>query len=109
MFPPLVIPGGGLNTTIAGSRHTLSTRLTSRREFRVIEADLTNAKGGQSSGPVEVDRPWDAYSDDHIGLMDPSPSSSRPLVRSLGRGGGTVVPGRYVRRWQSKSHSRHKG
>jgi pimeloyl-ACP methyl ester carboxylesterase len=31
---------------------------------------LRNAKGGQSSGPLEVDRPWDAYTDDHIGLMD---------------------------------------
>jgi hypothetical protein len=29
-----------------------------------------NANGGQSSGPLEVDRPWDAYTDDHIGLMD---------------------------------------
>jgi hypothetical protein len=26
--------------------------------------------GGQSSGPFEVDRSWDAYTDDHIGLMD---------------------------------------
>jgi pimeloyl-ACP methyl ester carboxylesterase len=39
-------------------------------EFRVIAADLRKAKGGQSSGPLEVDRPWHAYTDDHIGLMD---------------------------------------
>jgi pimeloyl-ACP methyl ester carboxylesterase len=39
-------------------------------EFRVIAADLRNAKGGQSSGPLEVDRPCDAYTYDHIGLMD---------------------------------------
>src|SRR5205823_4568535 len=32
--------------------------------------DLRNAKGGQSTGPLEVDRPWDAYTDDHLGLMD---------------------------------------
>ena len=25
---------------------------------------------GQSTGPLEVDRPWDAYTDDHLGLMD---------------------------------------
>jgi len=31
---------------------------------------LRNANGGQSSGPLEVDRPWDAYTDDHLGLMD---------------------------------------
>jgi pimeloyl-ACP methyl ester carboxylesterase len=32
--------------------------------------DLRNAKGGQSSGPLEIDRPWDAYTDDQLGLMD---------------------------------------
>src|SRR6267154_2320468 len=31
---------------------------------------LRNANGGQSSGPFEIDRPWDAYTDDHLGLMD---------------------------------------
>ncbi len=39
-------------------------------EYRCIAADLRNANGGQSSGPLEIDRPWDAYADDHIGLMD---------------------------------------
>src|SRR5581483_10527045 len=33
--------------------------------------DLRNAGGGgQSTGPVEVERPWDSYTDDHIGVMD---------------------------------------
>ena len=32
--------------------------------------DLRNANGGQSSGPLEIDRPWDAYTDDQLGLMD---------------------------------------
>jgi len=41
-----------------------------KNEYRVIAADLRNANGGQSSGPLEVDRPWDAYTDDHLGLMD---------------------------------------
>jgi pimeloyl-ACP methyl ester carboxylesterase len=36
----------------------------------VISADLRNAKGGQSTGPLAVDRPWDAYTDDQIALMD---------------------------------------
>jgi pimeloyl-ACP methyl ester carboxylesterase len=35
----------------------------------VIYSDLRNADG-QSTGPLEVDRPWDSYTDDHIGLMD---------------------------------------
>ena len=39
-------------------------------EYRCITMDLRNANGGGSSGPVEVDRPWDAYADDQIGLMD---------------------------------------
>ena len=25
---------------------------------------------GQSSGPLEIDRPWDSYTDDHLGVMD---------------------------------------
>jgi hypothetical protein len=28
------------------------------------------AKGGQSTGPLQIGRAWDAYTDDHIGLMD---------------------------------------
>ena len=28
------------------------------------------ASDGQSTGPLEIDRPWDAYTDDHLGLMD---------------------------------------
>src|SRR5439155_212076 len=35
-----------------------------------IAADLRNATGGQSSGPIEIDRPWDAYTDDQLGVMD---------------------------------------
>ncbi len=70
-FPLLVIPGGGLNSTIAGlATHPFNPFDEFKGEFRVIAADLRNAKDGQSSGPLEVDRPWDAYTDDHIGLMD---------------------------------------
>ena len=72
-FPLLVIPGGGLNSTIAGlasQTHPFNPFNEFKDEFRVIAADLRNAKGGQSSGPLETDRPWDAYTDDHIGLMD---------------------------------------
>jgi pimeloyl-ACP methyl ester carboxylesterase len=39
-------------------------------EYRCLAADLRNANGGQSTGPLEIDRPWDAYTDDHLGLMD---------------------------------------
>ena len=73
-FPLLVIPGGGLNSTIAGlsgSTHRRSTRCrNSSDEYRCIAADLRNANGGQSSGPLEIDRPWDAFTDDHLAVMD---------------------------------------
>jgi pimeloyl-ACP methyl ester carboxylesterase len=29
-----------------------------------------NANGGQSSGPLEIERPWDAFADDQIGVVD---------------------------------------
>jgi pimeloyl-ACP methyl ester carboxylesterase len=41
-----------------------------KNEYRCIITDLRNAHGGQSSGPLEVDRPWDSYTDDHLALMD---------------------------------------
>jgi pimeloyl-ACP methyl ester carboxylesterase len=70
-FPLLVIPGGGLNSTVAGlANHPFNPINEFNGDYRVIAADLRNANGGQSSGPLEVDRPWDAYTDDHIGLMD---------------------------------------
>ena len=39
-------------------------------EYRCITMDLRNANSGQSSGPVQVEKPWDAYADDQLGLMD---------------------------------------
>ena len=70
-FPLLLIAGGGLNST-------MSRLITSpfnpieefQGEYRCIYADLRNANDGQSSGPLEIDRPWDSYADDHLGLMD---------------------------------------
>ena len=70
-FPLLVIPGGGLNSTVAGlANHPFNPMDEFKGEYRVVAADLRNANGGQSSGPLETDRPWDAYTDDQIGLMD---------------------------------------
>ena len=71
-FPLLIIPGGGLNSTIDGLRtsHPFNPLETYRDDFRCIAADLRNSPPGQSGGPLEIDRPWDAYTDDHIGLMD---------------------------------------
>src|ERR1700736_2023472 len=72
-FPLLVIAGGGLNSTIAGlsgSASPFNPMEQFKAEYRCIVSDLRNASGGQSSGPLEADRPWDAYTDDHLGLMD---------------------------------------
>jgi pimeloyl-ACP methyl ester carboxylesterase len=69
-FPLLLIPGGGLNSTIANLREPFNPIDEFKNEYRCIAADLRNAKGGQSTGPLEIDRPWDSYTDDHIGLMD---------------------------------------
>ena len=70
-FPLMIIPGGGLNSTVAGlATHPFNPMDEFKGEYRVIAADLRNANGGQSFGPLEIDRPWDAYADDQLGLMD---------------------------------------
>ena len=70
--PLLIISGGGLNSTIAwGAKNAPFNAMEEfKNEYRCIITDLRNAHGGQSSGPLEVDRPWDSYTDDHLALMD---------------------------------------
>ncbi len=71
-FPLLIIPGGGLNSTIGfltgGAPFNPMEEFA--REYRCITMDLRNANGGQSSGPLETGRPWDSHADDQLGLMD---------------------------------------
>jgi pimeloyl-ACP methyl ester carboxylesterase len=72
-YPLLVIAGGGLNSTIAGlsgEQSPYNPMVEFKGEYRVIASDLRNANSGQSSGPLQADRPWDSYTDDHLGLMD---------------------------------------
>jgi pimeloyl-ACP methyl ester carboxylesterase len=70
-FPLLLIAGGGLNSTIAGlSRMPFNPIEEFKGEYRCIAMDLRNANPGQSSGPLEIDRPWESHTDDQIGLMD---------------------------------------
>jgi pimeloyl-ACP methyl ester carboxylesterase len=72
-FPLLLIAGGGLNSTISaltGAGSPFNPFEEFKSEYRCIASDLRNATAGQSTGPLEIDRPWDAYTDDHIGLMD---------------------------------------
>ena len=71
-FPLLIIPGGGLNSSISSLNTAVPFNPLERyrNDFRCIAADLRNADLGRSTGPLETDRPWDAYSDDQLGLMD---------------------------------------
>jgi len=70
-FPLLVIPGGGLNATIAGlAGHVFNPLEALNDGLRCVALDLRNANDGGSTGPLEIDRPWDAHTDDQIALMD---------------------------------------
>src|SRR4026209_814021 len=70
-FPLLVIPGGGLNSTIEGLKtHPFNPLDEFKDRYRMIAADLRNATSGQTLGPPGRERPWDAYTDAHLGLMD---------------------------------------
>jgi len=71
-FPLLIIPGGGLNSTLSFFTESAPFNAIDefKREYRCIAMDLRNANGGRSSGPVEVERPWDSHADDQLGLMD---------------------------------------
>src|SRR5437016_8891310 len=69
-FPLLLIAGGGLNSTISGLNNPFNAIEEFKGEYRCIASDLRNANTGQSSGPLEIDRPWDGYTDDHLGVMD---------------------------------------
>ena len=71
-FPLLVIPGGGLNATIGHLDGPES--FNPLKEFsathRCIALDIRNAPGGGTTGPLEVERPWDGFADDQLALMD---------------------------------------
>ena len=72
-FPLLLIAGGGLTASTI-SFFTRGEPFNAieefKNEYRVIAMDLRNATAGLSTGPLEIDRPWDSYTDDHLGLMD---------------------------------------
>jgi pimeloyl-ACP methyl ester carboxylesterase len=70
-FPLLCISGGGLNSSISGLRTGPFDPIEEfKSEYRCIAADLRNSNLGQSTGPLDSDRPWDAHADDQLGVMD---------------------------------------
>ena len=70
--PLLLIPGGGLNSSISvwSTSGPFNAMEKFKNDFRCITMDLRNANLGQSTGPVEVEKAWDAYAADQLGLMD---------------------------------------
>src|SRR5947207_5899032 len=69
-FPLLLIAGGGLNSVIAGLKNPFDAINEFKGEYRCVAADLRNANPGQSSGPLEIDRPWDSHTDDQLRVLD---------------------------------------
>ena len=70
-FPLLATPGGGLNSRMGvWPNAVINIPEEFKNYFRVITMDQRNASGGESTGPVPVDNPWDAFADDQLGLID---------------------------------------
>jgi pimeloyl-ACP methyl ester carboxylesterase len=69
-FPLLLIAGGGLNSTMAGLTNPFDSIGEFKGEYRCVASDLRTANAGQSYGPLEIDRPWDSFTDDHLAVMD---------------------------------------
>ena len=71
-YPLLLIPGGGLNSSISffTGNSPFNPLEEFKGEYRCIAADLRNANTGQSSGPLDIDRPWDSHTDDQLALLD---------------------------------------
>src|ERR1700722_20022872 len=70
-FPLLATPGGGLKSAMSNwPTAVINTLEEFKNDFRVITMDQRNATNGESTGPVPVDNPWDAFADDQLGVMD---------------------------------------
>jgi len=70
-FPLLATPGGGLNSRMINWPTAVINIVEEfKNDFRVITMDQRNATNGESTGPVPVANPWDAFADDQLGVMD---------------------------------------
>jgi pimeloyl-ACP methyl ester carboxylesterase len=70
-FPLLAAPGGGLNSRMSNWPNAVINIVEEfKNDFRVITMDQRNATNGESTGPVPVDNPWDAFADDQLGVMN---------------------------------------
>jgi hypothetical protein len=98
-FALMLLPGGGLNSTISffTGNSPFNAIEEFKGEYRCIAADLRNAPSGQSTGPVEVDRPWDSYADDQLG--GPHTAGRRPVA--------PISPSYGVRDARAKGRNEH--
>ena len=69
-FPLFIIYGGGLNSKVTYANGPFDAVAEFKSEYRCISMDLRNANGGQSTGPLDFDSPWDAHTNDQLGLLD---------------------------------------
>lgn len=69
-FPLLMLPGGGLSSVISGLRQPFDVIGAFKDNYRCVVYDMRNARGGQSTGPLEPEKGWDMYTDDQLGVLD---------------------------------------
>jgi len=71
-FPVLLLAPGGLNSAIEawGRMAVFNPLEVFKDDFRLIAMDQRNANGGESTGPIQVENPWDAFLSDQLGLLD---------------------------------------
>ena len=93
-FPLLVTPGGGLNSRVSNWQTAVFNAPEAfKNNFRCITMDQRNANGGESTGPVPVDSPWDAFADDQLGLMDHLGIREFSYMGIWGTASGGALPG----------------
>jgi pimeloyl-ACP methyl ester carboxylesterase len=68
----LLIPGGGLNSKISyfNDRSPFNPINEFKSKFRCISMDLRNANNGKSTGPLDIENPWDSHTHDQLNLMN---------------------------------------
>lgn len=69
-FPLFIIYGGGLNSKVTYGNGPFDAMAEFSSEYRCITMDLRNANGGQSTGPLDFDDPWNAHTSDQLGLLN---------------------------------------
>jgi pimeloyl-ACP methyl ester carboxylesterase len=71
-FPLMLIAGGGLNSTLSGLKNgsPFNRSTSSRASIAASLQTCATRMAGNRPARSRIDRPWDAYTDDHIGLMD---------------------------------------